>query len=664
VVFDVAELRRGAGVARAKGRVGFGRPIPWDIEASFSGVRLADLALPGAGWAGTVAGTATVGGSYEEPRLRLAGEGDGVRVSDVALGSVRVGARLSGTALSLDGSVDGARVSATARTTGDMPFEARGELELEDVMRYVPGGPPAGLHAFVRGSGTASGVLKDPGAARAQLRLDELRGGFGDFRVENAAPILLTVEDRRVALRALALRGQNTEFSLSGAREPSGELALDAQGTLDLRLLGGLLPGVSDPRGRLLVEAHVSGTLGEPLLVGAGQLREGGFQVRDLPVVFSGMTGALVFSQNRMLFDHLAAAVNGGRAELEGEVELVRLFPAKVRVGALLDEVPAHIPEWLHPLVSGRLQAAGTWDAMLLSGKLHVLSARYTDAVDLEKRVVEGRKRAVEKPFDRAGEWLAFDISLAVDGDARIENDLVRGALKGDLTLTGTLASVGLVGTLTMVDGGRGTFRGNDFVLTHAMVGFTDRRKVRMALDVHGESEVRDYQVFMHLFGPYEDPTLQLTSQPALTQQDIVTLLSLGYTTRDTATAAGGGVGGLAAAAAAQALFSASGLDDQVKRFVPRGKLLRDFSMRFTSAYSELAGQVEPRAEFESTVLDDRFRLRYQAPLAAARGQRAQAEMRLSRHTSLQYQWDNENPDVATGGDHGIDLKLRWEWAD
>src|SRR3990172_390988 len=137
------------------------------------------------------------GGWEEEPRLRLAGEGDGVRVSDVALGSVKVGARLAGTALSLDGSVDGARVSATARTTGDMPFEARGELELEDVMRYVPGGPPAGLHAFVGGSGPASGVLKAPGAARAQLRLDELRGGFGDFRVENAAPILLMVEDRR-----------------------------------------------------------------------------------------------------------------------------------------------------------------------------------------------------------------------------------------------------------------------------------------------------------------------------------------------------------------------------------------------------------------------------------------------------------------------------------
>jgi ribonuclease D len=63
-----------------------------------------------------------------------------------------------------------------------------------------------------------------------------------------------------------------------------------------------------------------------------------------------------------------------------------------------------------------------------------------------------------------------------------------------------------------------------------------------------------------------------------------VTLLSLGYTSRDTAAA--GGAGGVAPAAAAQALFSASGLDRQVKRFGPRGRVLRDFSVRITSAYS------------------------------------------------------------------------------
>jgi translocation and assembly module TamB len=133
----------------------------------------------------------------------------------------------------------------------------------------------------------------------------------------------------------------------------------------------------------------------------------------------------------------------------------------------------------------------------------------------------------------------------------------------------------------------------------------------------------------------------------------------MGFTRRDTPVSSG--TQGLATAAAAQALFAASGLDEQVRRFLPAGGPLRDVTMRITSVYSEVSGQVEPRAEFESWVWRDTLRLRFQAPLSGSRGQRAQAEFRLGDHTAVQYQYDTDNPD-ALGGDHGLDLKLRWEW--
>jgi translocation and assembly module TamB len=213
-----------------------------------------------------------------------------------------------------------------------------------------------------------------------------------------------------------------------------------------------------------------------------------------------------------------------------------------------------------------------------------------------------------------------------------------------------------------MGEGSRARFRGNEFILTHAVLDFADRNKIEAALDVHGQSQVRDYQIFMHAYGRMSDPQLTLTSTPALSQPDIITLLSIGYTRRDAGVNAG--VQGIATAAAAQALFTASGLDEQVRRFVPKSQMVRDLSVRMTTDYSEASGQVEPRAEFESLLLKDRLRLRFQAPLSGGRGQKAQAEVRLGGKASIQYQWDNDNPDVAATGDHGVDLKLRWEWND
>jgi translocation and assembly module TamB len=292
-----------------------------------------------------------------------------------------------------------------------------------------------------------------------------------------------------------------------------------------------------------------------------------------------------------------------------------------------------------------------------------VVRARYTADVDLEGGLLQRSRKPPPppRPYDKAGEWLRLDVQIAVDGDVRVENDLVSGDVRGDLTLTGTLAAPGLVGTLAMAPGSRARFRGNEFALSQAVLEFTDRAKIEIGVDVHGQSQVRDYQIFLHAFGAVSDPQLTLTSAPPLSQPDIITLLSLGFTRRDAS--AGTGVEGVATAAAAQAIFSASGLDEQVRRFVPRSDVLRDLSVRITSAFSESSGQVEPRAEFESWLLSDRLRLRYQAPLSGARGQKAQAELRLGTHTAVQYQWDNDNPDVQAG-DHGVDLKLRWEWVD
>lgn len=661
-VFDRLELQLGEAQVRASGSFELNTDVDWLGQMTFDQVPLSRLSLPGGDWQGTIGGRASVSGSLAQPLIKLSAAGKGVAFHGVPVGSVQVDGQITGDRLEMTGTADGLELHGGARLTDDLPFQISADLDLDDVTRLFPGGPPAGLHAQVKGEARAEGKLGALEATRARLRLSRLRGGYGDFWVNNRNPVVLSLDRGRVELESFTLVGVNTEFTLAGSRSASGDLDFEAGGSLDLRLLAGLVPSVSSPHGQLALDAHIAGTGTQPLLVGSGRVKDAGFQIRNLPIVFAKLNGDLAFSQNRVLFDELSATINGGRTSLHGEVELARFTPATVRVEAELDTVPMTIPSYIPSWLSGQLSVQGSPEALTLAGKLHVLRASYTEKVDLEKSILEfKRRRATPKPYDKADEWLRFDVELLVDGDARVDNDLVKGNVKGDVTLTGSLAAMGLIGTLAMTPGSRATLRGNEFNLSQVVVDFVDRHRIFAKFDVHGEAQVRDYQVFLHYYGTLEDPQLQLTSNPALTQQDVLALLSLGITTRDTA--ATSSAGGIATAAAAQALFSASGLDDQMKRFLPREGPFKDISMRVTSAYSEGSGQVEPRAEIEGKIAD-RLRLRYQAPISGARGQRAQAELKLGAHSSLQYQWDNDNPDVMTGGDHGLDLKFRWEWND
>ncbi len=353
--FDRLELQYGPGTASATGHWTMAPPFAWDLKAGLAGVPAAALGLAGGAWAGSLSGTATLAGSFEVPDVHFAVNGDALSVADVALGTVQAGGTVQGRRLLLTGGADGVRFTGDARLEGRLPFRARAELKLEDAARLWPGGPPSGLKAAVEGLATAEGALEDLRAARARVRLDRLAAGYQDLKLENAAPVELALDAGRLGVERFAIRGANTELSVTGSVGAAGELDVEAVGSLDLRLLTGVLPALRRPHGRLTLEAHVGGTAELPVMLGDGRIEEGGFVLRGGQAAFEQLRGDLAFSQNKVLFDALDCQVNGGRVRMGGEVELDRLVPARLRVEAQLDEVPVAVPAYLPATLTGRL---------------------------------------------------------------------------------------------------------------------------------------------------------------------------------------------------------------------------------------------------------------------------------------------------------------------
>jgi translocation and assembly module TamB len=214
-----------------------------------------------------------------------------------------------------------------------------------------------------------------------------------------------------------------------------------------------------------------------------------------------------------------------------------------------------------------------------------------------------------------------------------------------------------MVGSVEAGEGSQAFFRGNAFAITQGVADFKDHHSLEGVFDVYADTQVRDYQIRLHAFGRSSAPQVQFSSEPALSEGDVLSLLTLGLTARERAGISG--TTGAGAGLAAEALYQASGLDRQVQRFLPKNEVLRDPAFRISTQYSEGTGLVEPTAQLESKFLVDQLKLSLSQPVSG-RGTHAQAEYRFDNRLSAQAQWDNAYNDLPIGN-LGIDLKLRWE---
>ncbi len=300
---------------------------------------------------------------------------------------------------------------------------------------------------------------------------------------------------------------------------------------------------------------------------------------------------------------------------------------------------------------SGELTLAGRPGAFVLSGDLDVQRLRYRRSFGFDSLVQKQSKSS--GPAEPPREWLTFDVALHLK-DAAVENNLARARIVGDVRLTGTNLHPGLIGGLEAGEGSQAFFRGNAFNVTQGSVDFKDRRSLEGVFDVRAESQVREYLVRLHAFGKTSQPQILLSSEPPLPEGDVISLVTLGVTSRDrnATTVTGAGL-------AAEALYQASGLDRQVQRFLPRNTVLRDLSFHISTLYNDANGLVEPTVQMESKFLTEQLKLGVSQPVSG-KGTRAQAEYRFDDRVSAQIQWDNVYNAVPIGN-LGVDLKLRWE---
>src|SRR6185369_12340376 len=162
------------------------------------------------------------------------------------------------------------------------------------------------------------------------------------------------------------------------------------------------------------------------------------------------------------------------------------------------------------------------------------------------------------------------------------------------------------------------------------------------------------WRITMHAYGDADTLRIDLTSEPALSKDDIFLLLTLGLTRTELDRAQSATAGG---SVALEALGHLTGADEAVTENIP---VIDEFKLG--SAYSSRTGRTEPTVTIGKR-LAQRIRAYVTSGLTESREVRSNLEWRLSPRVSVEGSYDNVN-DISSSalGNLGADVRFRLEF--
>jgi translocation and assembly module TamB len=548
--------------------------------------------------------------------------------------------------------------------------------------------------------------LASPSRARARFVLGPTVVSHGSERLvikPPPEPFTLAADTLTIPAFEVTLDAPNGfrgAFAVSGdvshlSSDP--KLALNARlSPTDLSILQRILPKLDSAVGQIQGDLRVTGKATAPAVSGLLHATAESIAVRGWPAAFADLNLDI-----RATSAELSATGNvnfgGGKVALEASLPLrgfdlgvlhSRVIATGVRL-VPIDGATASVDADLQVTLDPRQMAS---QSLLprVTGEVTVDSLDYTRpialAADLGTLSTRARRTQVDA-YDPSLDFLTLDVRIESRRPLVIKNNLVEAQLaidSGSLDVSGTNQRVGMRGRLRVIPGGRVHFQQADFEVRQGIIRFDDATRVEPNVDVTAVTEYRRYtdtgaatasgvsasggtgaaaanstrggslwRITLHAYGDVDDLHVEMTSEPSLSQEDIVLLLAMGMTRAELDQLQASSIG---ASIALNYLGAASGADRAVKQALP---IIDDF--RFGSAYSTTTGKTEPQLTIGKRLTND-VRASVTTDLSGDQELRSNIEWRFGSGLSVQGTYDNIN-DVSSSalGNLGADLRWRLE---
>lgn len=256
--------------------------------------------------------------------------------------------------------------------------------------------------------------------------------------------------------------------------------------------------------------------------------------ISTFPIPVNDLKYNIGFANGRLTISKLTTALDTGSVEVLGDIYFDADQP-DVNLKFMFDK--AEIPILGKSIVnlSGEGVILGNNLPYTLSGDLLINKAQIVNELNefSSKSAAFSQIRFLPKNQESPlGKLLALNVNIKSENPIRVTNSLMDVALIGEVRITGNPARLRGEGRLqTPANSSRIFFKNNEYMITSADINFTPKKELSNPdFDVQALTLISNYKVYPKAYGDLERFNFELTSDPALPRNSILSLIAFGYT--------------------------------------------------------------------------------------------------------------------------------------
>lgn len=362
------------------------------------------------------------------------------------------------------------------------------------------------------------------------------KGKFQDFTFDNLTfealydQDILEVKQFVLDKEGHQIKGKGKipyEFSFMGREKVTPSLAdipIDFILTLentDLSFIKIFFPkDLKQVRGLTNAELEVSGTLNQPILNGSIALIDGEVELYQFPAKINDLNVLLRLEDNLVTIKDTYFRIDQYRIYASGEFALKNLQPQDLSINIWTNKEEILYQDIFKAQADLKAKLTGLFASPQIEGIL-TLSQAELNWKDNNKDIPLNLSELLSKLINLKGD---IDLEVKILDDFIAKTNDFNLKLVGGLKVQGPLSAPKLNGGL-QIKQGYIAFLDKKFRVSEGKVIFADSTGEDMILDIRAKTEIDDIDVFLNVSGILAQPTITLSSSPALSESEIISLL-------------------------------------------------------------------------------------------------------------------------------------------